>query len=425
VRLRDDPRPTTAVATTTLELGIDIGEVETVAQIGPGFSVASLRQRLGRSGRRAGNPAILRMFSVEAAPDRGAHPLDRLNLDLVQSIAMVECLLAKWCEPPARAGLHLSTLIHQVMALILQTGGIRALPAWSILCDRGPFRSVDKAMFADLLRCMAVPTHQLIEQSPDGLLMLGKIGEREAESHEFYPVFVTEREYRIIHDAKTLGTYPLTSPIAKGETIIFGGRRWRIVDFDDSARVIVVGPAKGAKPPRFRGQPGAVHDRIVAEMRQILAGSGTYRYIDATAAELLEHARQAYRDLGLETNSVIPLGEGALIFPWVGTKKLKTLLFALTAGNFEGADFGHAIELQNTSAAAVDRFLSKIVKGEGPDAAQIASRVAQPQISKFDHYLTPELLSLVTLRERLEVETLVETASKVIGPASIPVAQIP
>ncbi len=50
LRLRDDPRPTTAVATTTLELGIDIGDVESVAQIGPGFSVSSLRQRLGRSG---------------------------------------------------------------------------------------------------------------------------------------------------------------------------------------------------------------------------------------------------------------------------------------------------------------------------------------------------------------------------------------
>ncbi|WP_353505114.1 DEAD/DEAH box helicase [Agrobacterium sp. 33MFTa1.1] len=47
LRLRDDPRPTTAIATTTLELGIDIGDVESVAQIGPGFSVSSLRQRLG------------------------------------------------------------------------------------------------------------------------------------------------------------------------------------------------------------------------------------------------------------------------------------------------------------------------------------------------------------------------------------------
>ena len=56
---------TTAVCTSSLELGIDIGDIACVAQVGAPFSVASLRQRLGRSGRRAGQPAILRMYAIE------------------------------------------------------------------------------------------------------------------------------------------------------------------------------------------------------------------------------------------------------------------------------------------------------------------------------------------------------------------------
>jgi len=50
--LKSSERAASAVCTTTLELGIDIGSIRSVAQIGPPPSVASLRQRLGRSGRR-------------------------------------------------------------------------------------------------------------------------------------------------------------------------------------------------------------------------------------------------------------------------------------------------------------------------------------------------------------------------------------
>jgi ATP-dependent Lhr-like helicase len=51
-RLQKGDFPTTAVCTSTLELGIDIGSVDSIAQVAVPHSVSSLRQRLGRSGRR-------------------------------------------------------------------------------------------------------------------------------------------------------------------------------------------------------------------------------------------------------------------------------------------------------------------------------------------------------------------------------------
>ncbi len=76
-RLKAGDQPTTAVATTTLELGIDLGSVQSVAQVGAPRSLSGLKQRLGRSGRR-GSPAVLRIYVREDHLDPDSDPLDKL-----------------------------------------------------------------------------------------------------------------------------------------------------------------------------------------------------------------------------------------------------------------------------------------------------------------------------------------------------------
>lgn len=411
IRLRDDPRPTTAIATTTLELGIDIGDVESVAQIGPGFSVSSLRQRLGRSGRRVGSPAVMRMFVIERNPGRGQHVLERLNLALIQSIAMIECLKDGWCEPPAPTGVHLSTLLHQVLALILQKGGVSPQAAWKILCDRGPFKAVDRTVFADLLRCMASDENRLIEQSPQGLLMIGELGEKITEAHDFYPVFSTEREYRIMHDARTLGTYPLDSAIRSGETLIFAGRRWQVLEVDDATRVITVKPTRGGKPPRFSGNGGALHDRIAQEMKRVLRGNEQYAYIDRVAAEMLLSARQCFAELGLGNRSVLPYADGVLVLPWTGTRKMTTLTLAFLAHNFRTAQYQHSIELQDCDPQGVEQCLARWASGDVPTVDALMIGVAKPNVARFDNHLSWDLMTMVSLRERLDYGSLQDVAA--------------
>ena len=63
-KARASKSPLTIACTSTLELGIDIGTVDNVFQVGPPPSVSSLRQRLGRSGRRESSP-ILRVLIAE------------------------------------------------------------------------------------------------------------------------------------------------------------------------------------------------------------------------------------------------------------------------------------------------------------------------------------------------------------------------
>jgi len=222
-RLKEGNTPTTAVCTSTLELGIDIGDVACVGQIGAPYSVASLRQRLGRSGRRAGKPAILRQYAIETELTPTSNFSDRLRLGLLRAIAMIELLLEGWCEPPQSEALHLSTLVHQILSVIAERGGIRAQQLYGLLCQTGPFRQVDTRQFLDVLRALGRAEIGLIEQAGDGLLLLGPNGEKLVEHYSFYAVFQTPEEYRLIWDGKELGTLPIDNMIAPGMLSFFQG----------------------------------------------------------------------------------------------------------------------------------------------------------------------------------------------------------
>ena len=121
-RLQEGRLPTTAICTATLELGIDISNVASIGQISPPLSVASLRQRLGRSGRRDGL-AVLRLFIPEYYSSK--HYLtEQLSEDTVLSAAMIKLLLNRWYEPPLEKEYSFSTLVQQTLSVIAANGSV-------------------------------------------------------------------------------------------------------------------------------------------------------------------------------------------------------------------------------------------------------------------------------------------------------------
>ncbi|WP_299870043.1 DEAD/DEAH box helicase [uncultured Roseobacter sp.] len=308
-RLKDPAKPTTAVCTSTLELGIDIGDVTCVAQIGAPFSVAALRQRLGRSGRREGQPAILRQYAVEAPLTTESSFVDRLRLGLIRSIAMIDLLLEGWCEPPKPQALHLSTLVHQILSVIAQRGGASASVVYNVLCRDGPFRKVTTDVFADVLRAIGDPENGLIEQSGSGLLLLGPTGEKLVERYSFYAVFQTPEEFRLVADGRDLGTLPIDNVLSPGMLLIFSGRRWLVQEIHDREKVIVVKPAKAGVPPVFGGDPGEIHDKVIDRMFAVLESSTLPAYMDAASLKMLEEARAHYDQFEFRTENIRVLGE--------------------------------------------------------------------------------------------------------------------
>ena len=172
----------------------------------------------------------------------------------------------------------------------------------------------------------------LIEQAPDGVLLLGRQGERLVEHYSFYAVFQTPEEYRIIADSKPLGTLPVIMVLTPGMTIIFSGRRWRIAEIHDKDKVIEVTADRTGQPPPFGGDGGLIHDKVVEKMKEVLFGAGVPAYADGTAASLLEDARSECRRLDVIRQPIFRIGERRyLIATWAGTVKSSSLALVLRA----------------------------------------------------------------------------------------------
>ena len=400
-RLKDANLPTTAVCTSTLELGIDIGDVACVAQVGAPFSVAALRQRLGRSGRREGQPAILRQYSVEARLDSESSFVDQLRLGLIRAIAMIELLLEGWCEPPRPEALHLSTLVHQILSVIAERGGAQANRLYRVLCQEGPFRRVDTGLFLDVLRAMGRPEAELIEQSSDGLLLLGAAGERIVEHYSFYAVFKTPEEFRLVADGKELGTLPIDNILTPGMLLIFSGRRWVVQEIHDLEKVILVKPAKAGVPPLFGGDPGMIHDRVIEKMFDVLEGEVEPSYMDKISLRLLSEARANFVRWRFAESPVVEMGDGAWILATrCGTVKTTTLAMALGAEGFQITQHDGFLLVESGEAEqTLDQVLSEMANAATPDLFAHSPNLI---FEKYHSYLTPDLLKLDALSARVD-----------------------
>lgn len=400
-RLKDPATPVTAICTSTLELGIDVGSVDSVAQVGAPPTVAALRQRLGRSGRRPGRPAILRIYVAERELGPGRNPTDALRAELVQSVAMVELLLAGWYEPPDTTGLHLSTLIQQVLSITAQHGGATAGQLFDVLCARGPFDRVGRATFATLLRDMG--RHDLIRQQHDGVLLPGAAGDRLVNHYSFYASFRTSQDYRLVADGYTLGSLPVDRPILPGTLLIFSGARWRVLSVDAAQRVIELTAAEAGRPPVFPGCGGEIADEVRRTMRRLYGSTEVPRYLDAAARTLLAEGRAAFRESGHAATRIFASGPDAVLFPWRGDRIMNTLSVVLTGQGRRVGQDGLAITVGDCTPAELWQLIRTLAAAPRPDPVWLAGTVRAKAHEKYDRYLSAELLDLAYAARALDV----------------------
>ena len=390
-QLKQGERPATAIATTTLELGLDIGAVRSVAQIGPPPSVASLRQRLGRSGRRAGEPSILWAYCSATEPPAASDWSAQLREDLVQTVAVIRLLVAGWCEPPNAGGLHCSTLVQQLLSIIGQHGGIKPMTAWRLLCQTGPFKGFTAADFAELL--CSLGRHDLLMQDPQGTLLLGPKGEQMTRHFSFYAAFADQQELRVEHRGQTIGSIGPETLLRDDSHLILAGHRWRILEVDLERRLISVQPAHGGAPPTFGSGDGFnVHDAVRAEMKKVLTTQEQITFLDPSGQALLHQARQQATRLDLAQQKQITSGGRTYLFLWHGDVAQNTLTHWLSWLGLTASNEGICLNIQAT-APEVNAALEKIAQDKPPEPTQLLSdKAGGIALEKWDWAVPTALL---------------------------------
>jgi ATP-dependent Lhr-like helicase len=405
-------RPTVTFCSSTLEMGIDVGNVSIVGQIGAPWSVSSLTQRLGRSGRKDGESAIMKMYITEKELSEKSDLVSRLYPELLQAIAMTELMLEKWSEPAETNRLHLSTLIQQILSLVSETGGRAATHLFSALIQHGTFNNVSQSIFIDVLRAMG--ENDLIEQTPEGLIILGLLGEKIVRSFDFYSAFTSPKELNVLHNGKRIGSISglPTDSTESDKFLILAGKRWKVLEINEEREEVLVAPSKGGKVPIFLGSSATdIHPKIRQKMLEILCGDSLPVYLDSMGKDLLMSARNSANEAKILKNSFFIEGNGTTWFTWTGCRIHRTLwaLGKLAGLHIEGTDEPSdklTLCFKNTQEEIIQAYVQ--ILEDCPSILEIGEVFLRKAKEKYDGFLSEDLQILLFSRNNLDLEGAID-----------------
>lgn len=313
-----EARDTVIVATSTLELGIDVGDLDRVIQIGSPRTVASFLQRLGRTGRRAGSVRNCLFLCLDE---------DTVLL----ALGMLHRWSHGWVEPiiPPPSPHHIAA--QQLLAVCLQEGklGLRTWRRWW-----GSLPVFDETA-EQILEFLC--TEGYFERDGD-FLHIGPEAERRFGRRYFSDltaVFSAPPELRVMagrNEIGTIGTDLLVEEVDGPRVLLLGGRSWQVTHVDWSRRRCLVEAVESGGRAKWSGLGSGVSYEVTRGMRAVLLGEVpdgvklTKRAIAALTALRMRHESTILLDAVVVT---LPPGGAGRWWTWAGTAANRTLQASL------------------------------------------------------------------------------------------------
>lgn len=313
-----DSRNCVIVATSTLELGVDVGDLDRVIQLNAPATVAAFLQRIGRSGRRPSTQRSCLFLALDQP-----RLLDAAGLLLLWSRG--------WVEPVVPLPKPRHIVAQQILALCLQESQVGEnvwQEWWRGLDDFGPSA---RPILAHLVR-------EGFLDSDGGMLFIGPEAElRFGRRHfmELTTAFTAMPQFTVLNGRDEIGrTDPalLTAKVEGPRLLLLAGHSWRVTWIDWKRRRCFVEPADGGGKarwilPGFAGASFALSRAI----RDVLLGTDPPVRLTRRATAALSEAREMAPDLVHPSGTVISRGSSGDVrwWTWAGLRANATLIATL------------------------------------------------------------------------------------------------
>lgn len=404
--LRSGSGAAVACATVTLELGIDLGELERVLQLGAPYSCSSFVQRLGRSGRR-GDAASEMMFAITEEEDEEAQLPARMPWVLLRAIAIIELYVKeRWVEPLKLRKKPVGLLYHQTMSILHAMGEQTPLELARAVLTLPPFNNVTPDEYKMLLNYMIHTDH--IQRTDEGTLIVGLTGEKITGHYRFLAVFKDDEEHVVYNGTEEIGSITTVPP--PDYCFSLAGKLWKVVEIDIKHKAVYVKPSRGKADTLWLGAGGDVHTRVMQKMRDVLADSTIYPYLAPRAVNRLERARRLAKESGLLSQIVIPAGgDSCFILPWIGTKSFRTLERLLKVKLADPLKLRSVVPMEPyylvvSGKTDADTLLAQILMESSSleDLSALLKPDEAPYLGKYDEFVDPDLLRIAFAEDGLE-----------------------
>ena len=382
-----EARDCVIVSTSTLELGIDVGDLDRVIQINSPSTVASFLQRLGRTGRRTSTTRNCLFLAVDSS-------------SLLQAAALLTLWGRRWVEPVVAPPSPRHIIAQQILALCLQqhqVGDETWYQWWNGLDPFGP----DAAPILHYL-----VEHHYLDQDA-GMLFIGPAAEARFGRRNFMEmtaVFAGPPEFTVLSGHTELGRIDpslLTEEVKGDRLLLLGGRSWHVTYVDWRRRRCFVEPAAGGGKAKWTSLGWAgLSFGLTRAMRSVILGEDPPVSLTARAVDRLAVLRDERQALVHPSGSVIVRASDGDVrwWTWAGFKANATLAATLT----------DVIDPMQRFDDSCIRLRENLTLQQWHDGiANAASRIRLPEVNdkalaglKFSDAL-PKQIASATLAERL------------------------